>query len=437
MAESFDAAVIGAFLCAHHGVSDVTQIEPFGKRQYAWEVCRPTVLLVEMNAQGVCFDSNNPDYESQVHNAPLAWRGSPQPRDPFKHPSTGEPMTVDLERVFIYNIACRNYASSVPGSVGVRLNYYHGPMAELQDTREQDEIVAAASGLRGAFAILTPTKEGESRDMTEMPMIETSFAYQNSHFIRTMALLNETNVQHGLVSIPHDVCRKARLPVWYEGVLKPSEEMINSALHSMQATPTNAARMRSRYIRNFQREQHELWGKAPKSTYFVAMPINHVLAWAFQSEAYRLSGGQRVEEFGIHHPQTKQWLLYYYLVPSALAEHALKTWRNNWHNKVDARPLSAVGFQLLYAAHCRQAMGPPGANVTGDVRIRANISYFAAPKLSPATIDGLAPALAIGFPPCHLWCQQDVERDAQIKTMLASSGAAAASGVRKTAASGL
>jgi hypothetical protein len=397
VAPRFDAEPLARFLCAHHGVADVSQIVPFGQRRYGWDVCRETVLPIEVRASG-----------SDVTVTPL---GSPQPRDPFCHPVSGQPMPVDLQRIHIYSLACRSYSNSTGIPWTVRLNFYNEPMAELQETRMHDAIYAEA-GLkeaRGAFSVLLPTAPGESKDMSEVPIIETQFAYQNSHFVRTMALINETNIMNGLVQIPHEVCVAARLPVWLgeDKAFLPSEQMISGVLRAMGATQESAPAMRAHYVANYQREMLEKWKGKQLSHHFIAMPINHVLAWPLHSESFRAAGDQQVEEFRFSAQGVNPLL--YYLVPETLFQHNLQCWRKSWMGKVDTRPLSSVGFEFTPMA---KASAP-----NGTITLRAHMTYFAAPELSAATIAALAPALSLGFPSCHMWSHEDMERDAAVRAL--------------------
>jgi len=412
----FNAAPLARFLCAHHGVHDVSQIEVWGRSTFAWDVCRESVIPIETKVAAAPANGG----QTTGYIRPLS---NPQPRAPFKHPVNGQPMMADLGRVYIYNVVCRSYCNTTDQPYAVRLNYYNEPMSELQETRQQDAIYAEAGlgSARGAFAMLLPTG-AEGRDMSETPLIETQFAYQNGPFIRTMALLNEHNIMNGLVRIPHEVCVEARLPVWQgeDKAFMPSESMIASALQAMQATPEGAPALRARYVAAYRAEMMEKWQKRGKSTYFVAMPINHVLAWAFHSESYRASGEQRVEEFRFSPPPGTPGAerlgnpLLYYLVPETLLQHTLLCVKRNWLGKVDVRPLESVGFEFVPSA---AAVGTAHAAPQGELTIRAHVSYFAAPTLMPATIAALAPALAPGMPSCFQWSREDMERDAAVRAL--------------------
>lgn len=411
----FDAEVVARFLCNYHGVTDVAQIEPFGRRQYAYNVCRETVLPVEVTADvGTLLPTTT------VFPQPL---GNPQPKQRFQHPVSGQPMDADLDRVFIYSIACRSYSNETGVPIAVRMNFYHEPMAQLQQTREQDAMFAAAGAPQAAFAVLEPTNVGESRDMVALPLIETKFAYQNGPFVRTMALVDETNIMNGIVVIPPDVCREARLPIWLgdNEAFMPSQAMIDAALKAMQATPQSAPAMREMYINNYRREMLTKYAKAKRSTHFMALPINHILSWAFHSENYRNSGDQTVEEFRFHNDDPAiGTVMLYYLVPSTLFDHTIECWRQAWAGKVDCRPLTSVGFQFMPISYGSYTLD--SSAIKGNIKMRAHMTYYSAPSLSPATRKELAPALALHFPSCHQWSVSDMERDAAIRQMLSGGG---------------
>jgi hypothetical protein len=293
----------------------------------------------------------------------------------------------------------------------VRLNYYHPGMSQLQQTEELDALNAESGGVKGMFAVLEPTST--ARDMVSLPMYEIPFAYQNRDYIRTSALVNETNIHNGCVQIPTEVCIQAGLPVWHEHCLEPSEELIKHALKSVQG---DLVAMREAYVANYKQQLLERFNKADRPTYFVAIPINHILAWPLQSEEYRSSGNMRVEELRYSNPQVGNVLLYY-LVPSTLFDFLLKTWTSNCSRGVDVRPLNKVGFEFIPLTS-----NGGGGGGGGQVRLTAQITYMAAPPLNATTISKLAPALSLEFPPASQWCAADQERAAMLKAYEAKGG---------------
>lgn len=401
--------VLEAFFCSRFNVQDISQVVPFGNAVYAWEVMKEHVLAIETVVNESDFASTNSI--DLATTASLLALGDPQPRNKFLHPVTRQPMDVDLDRVCIYNIACKTYLNTTGQRIGVRLNYYHVGMSQLQQTEELDALNAESGGVKGMFAVLEPTTTA-SRDMTSLPMYEIPFAYQNSEYIRTNALVNESNIRNGCVQIPTEVCIQAGLPVWHEHCLEPSEELIKHALKSMQGDPVA---MREAYVANYKQQLLETFSKADRPTYFVAIPINHILAWPLQSEEYRSSGNMRIEELRYSNPQVGNVLLYY-LVPSTLFDHLLKTWSVNWSQGVDVRPLNKVGFEFI-------PLSSEGSRpINGTVRMTAQITYMAAPPLNAATISKLAPALSLTFPPASQWCEADQERSAMLKAYEARGG---------------
>jgi len=394
--------VIATFLCRRHNVEDVNKIVPFGQLTYGWEVMRDVVLGVESDTEYIAgLNIRTTDAESQRISCPIGkskMLDSPLPKKPFIHPVQGTPMEVDLDNVCIYNITCRHTKSSVNIPMAPRLNYNHTSMAELQNTTEVDTMFAEAGAVRGAFTIIEATGP-EGKDIEAVPMPELRFAYQNSFFIRTMALVNESNLMNGIIEIPHEVCVAAKLPVW-TGPPEPPESMINKLMASMKLTSDDE---RKGFKDQWTVDYMDRFKDLPVSDRFFAVPINHVLAWGYHSEEFMEQRGQRAEQFRYIGPD-QQAVVLYFLVASAYFENVVSVFRDKWMNKIDRRPLNEVAFEFLPILSDKYKGIPETVTtVTGRILLRSYFSYGVYPKLNDTTIAKLAPALAPGFPSCHEW----------------------------------
>lgn len=409
---------VAEFLCKYFGVADAKDIVPFGNLTYAWELTSETTLGTEMTVEDAVFDiSDKVPAESQVvarfiQDAKLL--DNPQPKRPFEHPITKVPMPSDLERVCIYGITCRHAKSTMPISVGVRLNYYHSSMSELQDTQEQDKVREAAGGIRGLFTMIHRT-EPEGKDLSVIPMPTLHFAYQNDFFCRTMMYIDESNLMNGIVVIPPEVCEAAGLPI-FKKMPDPDERMISKLLASMKIDPaSDAGKEQAEEAREQWREniKDQCEGAKP-ITHFYAIPINHVLAWGFHSEEFMMQRGQRAEQFRVELPGGDAAVLYF-LVGSAFFDTLLEGFRVGWMNKVDKRPLNQVAFEFLPIL--RDVYPDVPADVTkvmGSFSLRSYFTYCSGPKIGLKTQAGLAPALCPGFPSCHQWSPDEVARQLAI-----------------------
>lgn len=423
--------VIATYLCRVHNVSDVSQIQPFGTRTYGWEIMRDVVLQTQFTTpERVAVKIRETDPETSVISCAIGNGGSkmlsnPQPKDDekFKHPITKEPLEVDLDNVFIYNITCRHAKMSIPVDMAVRLNYYHASMAALQDTVEQDIMFKESGAVRGAFTVIKPTP-AEGVDIESVPMPELQFAYQNRQFIKTMALLNEQNLMNGIIKIPHDVCLAAKLPIW-KGDPEPDEAMITTLMKSMGLDENSSDRQH--YVNQWKTDVMDQFKDATKSDCFYAIPINHVLAWGYSSEQFMEQRGHRVEHFRFT-PATQgtgQSVVLYFLVASAYFDNVLSVFKEKWLGKLDRRPLKDVGFEFLpILKQSYEGIPDTVDTVTGQIAMRAYITFSAAPKLNAATIANLAPALSIDFPSCHNWSVDEIAKQMALEKHLHESRAA-------------
>lgn len=396
--------VIATFLCRAHNVSDVNKIVPFRDMTYGWEIMRDNVLGVEVDTEMASLNIRETDPEAQCIKCPLGARttkllDSVQPKKPFIHPIQGTPMPINENDVFIYNITCRHIKSSIPIPIATRLNYVHESMAELQKTTELDIAFQEAGAIKRAFAIIEATAP-EGKDVEYVPMPELRFAYQNSFFIRSMALVTESNLMNGIIHIPHDVCVAAKLPVW-QGEPEPSEEMITSWMSSMKLTSDEERQgFKTQWTKDFMEKNKD--GVFSESYY--AVPINHVLAWGYQSEDFTAQCGHRAEQFRYIGPD-KQAVVLYFLVQNELFQSVISVFRKRWMNKIDRRPLKDVAFEFLpiLSDKYKGITSEQIKTVTGRIKMRSYVSYAGAPILNATTISKLAPALAPGFPGCHEW----------------------------------
>lgn len=399
----FDYLKLATFFCRVTNKRDVRFIDPFEGMVHAHTIPQETVLQVNIKKQWV-------PSESGIISCPLdpdVFRNSPQPTTPFKHPIKGHPMEHDVNGrgVGVFNVTCRHYELLGPEDTlyAVRLNFYNEYVAQLQETREQDKMYEAAGSIRGAFAYLSPTAPG-GKDIQNIPLPNLSFGYQNKQYTKTFMLLDETNLMNGIITIPFEVCVECRLPVWRNQAPEPDERLITSILNSLKITdPEEAKTKRTNLVKQMQDNFMESVKDAKKSTYFYAVPANHVMAWAYGSEAYMAQFDFRVEQFRFVDADTKQTKLLYYLVPAVPFEESRDFFKNIMLGKVDRKPLKDLGFDLVPVKDTSKSTEPV------SFTFRSFFTYYSVPFLAPGTIKCLAPTLCEDFPLCHNWSEDEME----------------------------
>lgn len=411
---------ISRFLCQFFNVQDVCQINPFGSCQHGWRLAQECVLTVEASGHFSCEQGK--EGEEQTVSIPVSqckWVGTGQPRPPFCHPKTGEPMPVNLDDVCIYDMKSRYNSSTHDIPWAVRLNYEHVYMSQLQQTTELDEMFKEAGAVSRAYMAIFKNEQGEEMEMA-VPIRNLEFSVLNPSFVRTTMLLNERNIMNGIIRLPREVCEQAKLPI-YKGPPEPSEEMVLAQLQAMEIEgeeedmTARKQQVAQEYIEQYKRdwEQTYLNPKLQPIDHYVAIPINHLLAWGLQSQDYADERNYRAERFH-YKPAEGEPVVLYFLLANAWFDTLLKDTLQMCLGKVDRRPLGQVGFEFVPMTRPSQ---PPG-HYEGDVTLRTVITYAAAPTLSQQTIDGLAMTLHPEFPTSHFWSVDEMTRQLNIDHQL-------------------
>jgi hypothetical protein len=469
----FEFLPVAQFLCAHFGVSDVNMIRPFKNSVQAWQVMRRVNLGVEVGSvanpkpQVFSFDLSKSGEEQRIEcrfnpTSPVCrFLTNPQidPKLAFQHPYTKQPMPMDLSRVSVYNVACRNVWSSQPLNVAARLSWYHTGINKLQNAEEQDKLYEAAGGVRGAFMRIEPTKV-DGQDVDSIPLASNNFGCLNEAFTATMALVDESNLMNGIIEIPPSVCIAARLPI-YKGAPEPNVKYVDKCMEALEpqsqpplrgdkeevegmeidtevdsnadtlaaadaAAKAASAARRANFIENWKAKWET--DNAPvhrRTTHFIAIPLTHVLAWPFHSEDFANQFGFHPHMFRFLTPDTKQPVVLYFMIGNVDFNTLVAAFRKKWMGLVDVRPLASIGFDLvpetqgnLERIPRNPSPSPHGGeekptHAAGVTSLRAYVSYMAPPHLPPATRRMLAPTLCPGFPSAQVWAV-----DANAKQML-------------------
>ncbi len=428
-AERYNWTVMAHFLCRHHKVRDVSCIRPFGANLDAWSLMRTVVLGAELGspvqtAFQYDLSANGEQQAVTLHYTSDKCRllCSPLPIDPFKHPTTGKVLDVDVDHVYVYRMTCRHASSSVPVHQGARLNFYHNGMP-TRALREADEMRAAASGcVRGEFldVFITPPEGVDISDCT--PVAHQDYGALSAPFISTMALINESNLMNGIIDVPHEVCLAARLPVSRtmdmeeirrRGAPEPSDAELELAFSKISI---ESAEQRESIVQSIRDNKRAAWERALTGVIpmrsFKAIPTTHVLAWWMCSSDFARSANMegRYEEFtfvpvegnpgGL--PVGASMTLYFFL-GDVYFDRMVAEFRATWMNVLDVRPLSSIAVELVPKTSDRARyypdIDPSVTRVCGSTVLLTYLSYCVAPRLSAAQIASLAPTRHPQFRP--------------------------------------
>lgn len=373
----FTTEPIARFLCNWFRVALPAQIDPYLGRIHAHTLMKPVMLGVESVA--ALRGAEGGGREGGIITVPFMSRmlDNPQPREKFIF--NGQPLEGDLQHACVYQIVCRHVAArQLTGPVAVRLNFYHKGVNKVQKAEKQDEFIEAGGGIKGAFFAVTPSNTNEDgRDLECVPLAENSCC--NAWRTKTMALVNERNVENNVVHIPYEVCLQAGLPV---PPAIPNGTASDFAIKFMQKIHDSA------------KEQ----GKEPIRSFY-AIPFNHVLSWPLRSQAYAEHCGFRVWHFQVNDK------LLFYLIPQPDYERLLFSFKRSQLDKVDMRPLADMAMEFV------PMMSGPEARTSGTIKLRSYIHYMVPPLkadgtcISQQTIDNLAVTLAPSVPSPENWLQ--------------------------------
>lgn len=399
----FDPIPLAVFFCQYFNVSDLSEIKPFGPVAAvppAYSLSRDTNLAIKATYKGQLKG------EDIVNMTMTPTSNKLQPKEPFIHTKTGQPCLHDLNNAMIVNVSLKHYkffcgsSKEFPKnfSVGVRLNFDHEHLAKYEGTDIHDQLTEAAGGISRIFEQLKPTDENGKDLPFCIPIYEAGYGYTNSDFTRTMALLNEDNIKRGVIELPRDVCLAARLNV--HGLRKEptlSDQDLEKMFSGMKLDNVEEEKQKAReqFHNQYQKQIQNL---TPTQTFF-AIPDNHVLSWPFKCADYATENRVQFETFEGDNPSCPK----YYLVPDVGFNAWFNKFKELWLDKVDKRPLTSIGLQLV----------PIGLDleetVNVEIEITTYIHYWTYPTgLTMDSINKLLPILSPTFPTADQWCLNSV-----------------------------
>jgi len=390
--DKFNATSIAMFLCKYFNVSDISKIQPYGTNCIpAYHLARDTHLAVKCCFNDTLHGGGTP-YLTTI--TPLR---TMQPKDPFVHPVTKSTCTHDLNNAMIVNANTRHckFLCDKKVNIQVRLNFDHEPWAKLQGTDEHDKLTEDAGGVKRAFLMISPTGS-EGKDLTNVPLVELNFGYTNSEFTRTMALINETNLRNGIIEIPNQVCVDAGLNVFGRRKLPElSDQELEKMISGMNLE--NKEEEKQRIRQQDLQAKYDQFKDVPKIQTFFAVPHNHIIAWGYQSREYAQQHNHNFEVFVCNYFK-------YFLIPDIYFHATFKSILEFWVGKVDKRPITSVGFELIPDL-------PKGESVKASIELQSYFHYWTVPSgLSSDNINKLAPMLSPEFLPCDNWSMDEVTK---------------------------
>jgi hypothetical protein len=439
--QKFNPQPIATYICQATKMPNLTTLANqrngcFGDMPDAWSLMGERTIGVDAgsvgpNEQEFQFQLSNLDKEAQKKSCLI---GSERTRlldepqlpeskwwvNPF---NSTDRRPGDLEHVSVVSCTARHQWSSLPINVDTRLNFYHTGIDQIQELEKRDTMLAAGGATKGAYMTISATRpDGEPIQCT--PITTLHFGPTNPAFTRTMALVNASNLENGVIQIPHDVCLAAGLPV-YKGVPVPTEDMLEKLLERMDLNEEdNREEIKSSLVQARTRNWEENTKDMERIECFYAIPIMHVLAWVLHSEDFAHQHRVQSEMLRFMPRGSDQPIVLYYLVADVYYRSMVKDFLDpdiGWMNKVDARPLNQIAFEFLPALERERYPNLPATvdAVSGKVVLRSYLTYWMPPAgLTEAEIATLAPTLAPGFRSSQDWVGERQRMDAAVDRYL-------------------
>lgn len=423
-APQFDPRPVQEFICRAKKVPNLTTLANrpngvFGHMSDAWSLMTARTIGVEVgsvkrpNGASQCvfeFRMGEGDRLSQAVHCPLIadsptcrFLDDPQvPRDKqWVNPASGQPIPGDLERISLYSCVVRHRWSSFPMHIDVRMGGQRNlkGVNAVQQQDELDRIYKAAGALEGGFMSITKT-DGEGIEVDNTPV--SSVGTTHAPFVRTMALIDRSNIENGILCIPRDVCLAARLPI-FKGTPEPTEDELLAILSRLQLEDSAEGRQKLRDLKveKWQEDRQKFKGKDISCYY--AVPVMHVLAWCLHSEDYCQQHQIFREMLRFVPHEGADPVALYFLVNDVQYHSMLQSFFDDIEGpagKIDVRPLSEVSFEFVpYTDAARYPNElQEGQSIKGVVALRAHLTYMMPPQGLTAQVKAtLAPTLAPGF----------------------------------------
>ena len=417
-----DGACLEEFLCGYFGVENVMQINPMQGMAESWRVMTEHTAVVEVGSvpkpshgerHVFQFDPANTDHESQAVHCMLGDSSLvriltdvvPTSRDTwFKHPRSGEPMEPDPERACIYEIVTRHMWSSVRCPIALRVGFQHSGLNALYGLDEQSKLVEDSGGLRNCYTTVSQTPEAGIDVHEEAHARAQNFA--NAHFTSTMALVTEDNLLNCTVIVPDTICRAAKFPEF--APVDPPHAQLEEFLmkkHQEQNPDASQDQLRAAVMEEWQRKAYESRDIHP--THYVAVPINHVLAWGLRDlgfielrlhayvHAFKYKPG--ANPYGI---DPRRPIVLYYMVNNVTFDALVDDFKRSWLGRVDERPLRSLSWDLVPVIERDKYTRD---QCRGVMTARSHITYMMPPRLTPQQQQQIMPALHPDFPSFRLW----------------------------------
>lgn len=365
---------LNEFFCNHFGVGDITEIKnPFSAFPiHTWQPGREAHVTAKLGSQDIEKDlieiNKNLGIEEQATRCVLGdasrctVNGSLQPRRPFINPYNKQPTRGDLDNVSIFSIVARHCIRGIPCPMAVRMNYEHESLYKAEKTEDADKIFNLFGNVNRAFFALPPTEQA-GKDIKCFALRTMNHHYNNIEFVRSLFLVNESNLMNGIIEIPQQVCRDANL-INFNPDANPS--LVSQFMDS-----------------GFQKVSH-----------WYAIPKRHVLSWALigSTDEYRR---KVLKMLVVDYPSTNNTL--FYLVQDVAFHSMVKGFKENWLGKVDKRRLMDIGVEFL------PMLNTVPQNVEtnifkGCAQITLSIGYMVFPQIPDSVVATLAPTLSPNFP---------------------------------------
>lgn len=307
--------------------NSIQEVNPFGQMPPGY------ALLSEQVVQFQCQNS---------FPAPLPFRPLPSVCSVKKFP-------LDWDKCFVLNLLGRQYMCNEPNRPSDLCIKHKTSL--INDDDIQEGLVKMGNNAKNCFAHISYTGKDQPKDMEKAIIIqETSRGYFNPGFIASLAIVDESNLMHGIRRIPHERCKELGLTVGKT----PPPEMNPLELQQFQdrfpeLTKEKLLEKMQESWKRKQIEKHQVktFDEVPDVKYWVIIPSNHILAWILRDTVFAQRYHFYPEKLQLQNEATKEWVVFFFFVRDYEFDRLKAGFESKWLGKTEHRPFNSIDIKFV------------------------------------------------------------------------------------------
>jgi hypothetical protein len=221
---------------------------------------------------------------------------------------------------------------------------------------------------------------------------ETARGYFNPGFIASLALVDQSNLLHGIRRIPGERCRELGLTV---GKAPPPDinplELQKLQDRFPELTKEQLVDKMHETWRRKQIEKHQVktFDEVPEVKEWVLLPSNHVLAWVLRDVVYAQRYHFYPEKVQLQNAANNEWVIFFFLIRDYEFDRLKAGFERTWLGKTEHRPFNSIDIKFV------EANGKIDPHY--DAYVNVSLKCYVPPKNLPSFAN-IAPVIAPNMP---------------------------------------